>query len=296
MPFIVTSLYRPAECAPLSGDAARAAALVVAETREEAEAGRLVALLEKVELEDFPPKMRAIADGVGREVALKLFRHAPRQIMGVPGREGLRLCIYVPVVATTRHRLAAALGMADFRRLVSAFGGRVLNLPNCGGVAAKLRNRMICDALVRGRAVEALARETGLTVRQVRNIAQDHLLPQSVRPLARLLGVRKALHLIAELPRIKAGVAGREGRRVLLYVPKVMPEDHRLVQILGMADARRLANAFGGELLAPANCHDYERLLRNRQIVRLAAGGVSGAELAVRFGLTQRSVRNIIRM
>lgn len=293
MPFVVRSLYKPAQFVVARDHGADA--LAVADTRDEAEAQRMIALLERAAIEDFPPKMRVIATAVSKDAFLKLLRHAPRRYCGVAGREGMRLWVYVPAAAKLDHRLAEVLGMDDFERLVHHYARQVLHIANCSSVAAAIRNQAICDALVRGQAVADVAANMGLTARQVRNIARDALMPRSVRPLARVLGTRKAVYLIGQLPHIKAGVEGKQGRRVMLYVPKILPPDHRLIQILGAADAGRLVDAFGGETLYPANCNDYERRDRNRQIVRLAGKGVLGAELAEKFGLTTRSVRNILR-
>ncbi len=295
MPFVVRSLYQPAQFVAAAHVDEQRQSLVVAETRDEAEAARLIALLAQAEIDDFPPKMRMIAHVVGKDGFLKLLHHAPRRYCGVEGREGMRLWVYVPAVAKPDHRLAEVLGMAAFERLVHQYARQVLQIANCTSVATAMRNQAICGALLRGQAAADVAADMGLTQRQVRNIARDALMPRSVRPLARVLGTRKAVYLIGQLPHIKAGVAGKQGRRVMLYVPKILPPEHRLIQILGAADAARLVDAFGGETLYPANCNDYERRDRNRQIVRLAGKGVSGAELAEKFGLTTRSVRNILR-
>lgn len=295
MPFVVRSLYQPAQFLDALGAADRRQFIAVADDRHEAERVRLIALLTQADIANFPTSVRTIAHLVGKDGLLKLLQLCSRGYCGVQGREGLRLWLYVPAVARPDHRLASALGMAAFERLVAQYARQVLQIANCNSVVTTMRNRAISNALVRGQAVVDVAAAMGLTARQVRNIARDTLIPRSVRPIARVLGARKALYLIGKLPHIQAGVEGKVGRRVMLYVPKVLPPDHRLIRILGAVDAARLVDAFGGETLYPANCNDLERCERNREMIKLARRGVSGAELAAKFGLTTRSVRNILK-
>ena len=78
-------------------------------------------------------------------------------------------------------------------------------------------------------------------------------LPSSVQPIAAVIGRRAALYLIGQLPVAVRGKSGKQSRRVQLYVPKTLDEDHRLVQILGPQKAAALVAEFGGEMLYPAN-------------------------------------------
>lgn len=76
-------------------------------------------------------------------------------------------------------------------------------------------------------------------------------LPKSVQEIADVIGEAQALLLIQNLPTY---VGSNKHTRPMLYVPKNLPADHRLVQILGWHDALRLVYHFGGEILYPANC------------------------------------------
>ena len=116
-------------------------------------------------------------------------------------------------------------------------------------------------------------------------------LPSTVREIAEVIGRSETLRLIGRLPRCWAGSEGSKSQRVIMYVPKRLTDDHRLVSILGPKLASRLVEAFGGEILYPANCHHIEVNHRNRRIVELLAEGLTAAQVAEEFGVSVRYVR-----
>jgi hypothetical protein len=120
-------------------------------------------------------------------------------------------------------------------------------------------------------------------------------LPGVVEEIAEVIGHERALYLIGQLPRCEGGGRAYPGKRasqVVLYVPKPhrLGPTHELVRILGQDDAMALCEAFGGELLKPANCDAIRLAFRNTSLVEMAAAGVSDTELAEIFGLTRRRV------
>lgn len=120
-------------------------------------------------------------------------------------------------------------------------------------------------------------------------------LPASVQPIAKVIGVIKAVHLIANLPRTKVKSKHHNcvESRVSLYVPHELTDDHQLVSILGSDDAKRLSSAFGGEILYPGNCMNIYRKHRNERIAKAIIAGVSIKELAQRYSLSVKQVLNI---
>ena len=110
-----------------------------------------------------------------------------------------------------------------------------------------------------------------------------------------MIGRERALYLIGQLPRYIGGVEGKKSSRVILYVPtlKRMPVDHQLVRILGWKDAEKLAKAFGGEILKPANCNEIYREYRDRAITGMLQAGMTTANIAAIVGVTDRHVRNL---
>jgi hypothetical protein len=130
-------------------------------------------------------------------------------------------------------------------------------------------------------------------VRQKRLARARAGLPASVEEIAEVIGRERALYLIGKLPRCRP--PSGEGRtQVILYVPKTITPDHRLVQILGQEDAERLVEAFGGEILKPGTCRQIYRVYRDQGIVRAVNDGVPTAMVAAWFGLSSRHVLNVL--
>lgn len=114
-------------------------------------------------------------------------------------------------------------------------------------------------------------------------------LPPSTQEIADVIGREKALFLIGQLK----PTPGRSWR-VCLYVPRRMPLDHWLVRLLGYQDAEELRREFGGIILQPGSCSHLVREFRNREVRRMAAEGMSHAEIADAVGLSSRHVRNLL--
>lgn len=121
-------------------------------------------------------------------------------------------------------------------------------------------------------------------------------LPGVAQEIANVIGRERTLFLIGQLPRHYGGPAGKKCWRVLLYVPRVdrMRADHRLVDILGRADAETLCDHFGGEILQVANCNSVAVAFRNRELLKSAAAGLPRSELAAIFDLTERRVAQLV--
>lgn len=120
-------------------------------------------------------------------------------------------------------------------------------------------------------------------------------LPDSVQDIADVIGRDQALWLIGQLPTSYAGSkkANKQSTRRVLYVPKrLMPKD-RLVRLLGWQDACKMAQAFSGMLMQPANCAEVYRPHRDANIARLVHDGMAVKMVAEWFGLSDRTVKNI---
>lgn len=119
-------------------------------------------------------------------------------------------------------------------------------------------------------------------------------LPESVQEIADVIGTSAALRLVCQLPSRYRSHNDRS-RRVIMYVPKRLRPDHRLVEILGFETARKLVDAFGGEIMYPANCRFVFDRYRDEAIVRMIDEGARVEVVACLFGMTERHVRNITR-
>lgn len=116
-------------------------------------------------------------------------------------------------------------------------------------------------------------------------------LPKSVQEIADVIGRDLALHLVACLPR--AYSVGHAGGQVILYVPKRISPDHKLVSLIGWNAAERLTRIFGGEILQPATCAHLYRDFRDENIRRLLLEGHAVELIAEWFGVSERHVRGV---
>lgn len=118
-------------------------------------------------------------------------------------------------------------------------------------------------------------------------------LPRTAQELADVIGRDCALRLIGQLPRCSPS---GHSEVVMLYVPKELAPDHRLVRLIGWDAAARLVDAFGGEVLLPANCANLYRAFRDRSIARLhAEHDLPVKVIAEWFEVSDRHVRNVLR-
>lgn len=115
------------------------------------------------------------------------------------------------------------------------------------------------------------------------------VLPESVAEIAEVIGREKALYLIGQLPS-----SGSRKWRKCVYIPKYLPADHKLVELLGWNDAAKLSYAFAGMILQPSNCRFLHRAHRNREIHRMDAEGLSVIKIADMVELSAYRVREII--
>lgn len=127
-------------------------------------------------------------------------------------------------------------------------------------------------------------------------------LPPVVEELVQVLGRGRTLYLIGQLPvcfvkdrRWTPRANSKGSRRVILYVPKRLKPDHRLVTILGWNDAQRLVDAFGGEIVCPPTLHDIVYKPFRDAAIRAHAEAGTPSTLAEWFGLPESTVRLILQ-
>lgn len=106
----------------------------------------------------------------------------------------------------------------------------------------------------------------------------EHLLPHSVREIARLIGLPATLKLVEHY------------QGVPMWVPVNYDPDHVLVKLVGHDAALQLIGHFGGEKPEIPRCVDAIRAVRNAKI---SISDKSQRELALEHGLTVRQIRNI---
>lgn len=115
-------------------------------------------------------------------------------------------------------------------------------------------------------------------------------LPKSVQEIAEVIGHEKALWLVRQLP-----PCGKRDRRRNLYVPKPnnLTTNHKLVELLGWADAMSMCEAIGPKTLQPSLQY-YDRALDNRDILTLKDKGYEVSQIAQEKGCSEKWVQNVI--
>lgn len=120
-------------------------------------------------------------------------------------------------------------------------------------------------------------------------------LPASVRDIAAVIGVEATLRLIGGLPTCYSGKPGKASRRVIMYVPKNINPDHRLVSIVGLDASLKLVKEFGGEILYPGNCRSIYIKFRNESILNELAQGRDPKVIADEMRISSKMVMNIMQ-
>lgn len=81
-----------------------------------------------------------------------------------------------------------------------------------------------------------------------------------------------------------------------LYIPVRMQADHPLSRLVGYAAAIALSDAYGGQEHFDVPKGDAsDRLCRDKSILEDRKAGLSGKQVAMKYRLTERQVRNIFR-
>lgn len=121
-------------------------------------------------------------------------------------------------------------------------------------------------------------------------------LPESVREIAEVIGRYDALRLIKQLPKT---AHGRHIAKPIMYVPKSMSLSNTwacfYLTALGWDKAMRLIRAFGGEILYPANCKQFESRQRDHDIRACLAAGEDADLIATIFNVPRRHVMKLQR-
>lgn len=94
--------------------------------------------------------------------------------------------------------------------------------------------------------------------------------------------------------RLATALCRSEGGRSC-YVPVRLSNRARLVNLIGRAATAQLQTRWAGRWIMLPTLADADRDQRNDLIRKMAADGISNRELALRFDLTTRMIRNILR-
>jgi len=108
-------------------------------------------------------------------------------------------------------------------------------------------------------------------------------LPESLHDMMAVISLQSLLILIKT----------QGGTRVI--IPKNIKPDHWLVGLIGMDDVKKLAALYGGELVKMPRCTKLLALARDIKILQDRRARLSGAQLALKYGMTERGIHKSLR-
>ena len=112
---------------------------------------------------------------------------------------------------------------------------------------------------------------------------EQRYLPGILQEFAVLIGLAGTLRIVETYGGVR------------LYVPKTVDGDHDLVKLIGIEAARKLAAEYGGELhMDIPRAVAATRAARDACIHADRAAGMTHRELALKYKLTERQIRNIL--
>ena len=119
-------------------------------------------------------------------------------------------------------------------------------------------------------------------------------LPERTQLIADVIGRERALYFVSVLQKRPCSNP-KQPQRLYVYIPQKLHDGHMLVQLLGWDDASKLVKAYGGEGMHLSECTNVKRGWRNVVIQRMKDEGISTADLAKRFAITQKQVSRIVK-
>ncbi|WP_297341635.1 hypothetical protein [Pseudophaeobacter sp.] len=114
-------------------------------------------------------------------------------------------------------------------------------------------------------------------------------LPESVEEIAEVIGRGNAVRLVEG-----TRASGKRRWRRSLYVPKEMPEDHRIASMVGLDAATRLSFSHGNCIIELPSCHGLRKAYLTDHTMRLNDGGATTAEIARELGVELKTVNSLL--
>ena len=114
-------------------------------------------------------------------------------------------------------------------------------------------------------------------------------LPESVEEIAEVIGRGNAVRLVEG-----TRASGKRRWRRSLYVPAEMPEDHRIVSMVGLEVATRLSFSHGNCIVELPSCFALRKAYAADYSLHLTAAGASEAEIARELGVELKTVRSLL--
>jgi hypothetical protein len=114
-------------------------------------------------------------------------------------------------------------------------------------------------------------------------------LPESVEEIAEVIGRGHAVRLVEG-----TRASGKRRWRRSLYVPKEMPEDHRIASMVGLDAATRLSFSHGNCIVELPSCFALRKAYAADYAQQLTDAGASEGEIAKEMGVEPKTVRGLL--
>jgi hypothetical protein len=114
-------------------------------------------------------------------------------------------------------------------------------------------------------------------------------LPESVEEIAEVIGRGNAVRLVEG-----TRASGKRRWRRSLYVPKEMPEDHRIASMVGLDAATRLSFSHGNCIVELPSCFALRKAYAADYAQQLTDAGASEGEIAKEMGVEPKTVRGLL--
>jgi hypothetical protein len=114
-------------------------------------------------------------------------------------------------------------------------------------------------------------------------------LPESVEEIAEVIGRGNAVRLVEG-----TRASGKRRWRRSLYVPKEMPEDHRIASMVGLDAATRLSFSHGNCIVELPSCFALRKAYAADYGLRLSDAGASETEIAKELGIEPKTVKGLL--
>lgn len=114
-------------------------------------------------------------------------------------------------------------------------------------------------------------------------------LPESVEEIAEVIGRGHAVRLVEG-----TRASGKRRWRRSLYVPKEMPEGHRIASMVGLDAATRLSFSHGNCIIELPSCFALRKAYAAAYAQQLADAGASEGEIAKEMGVEPKTVKGLL--
>ena len=123
----------------------------------------------------------------------------------------------------------------------------------------------------------------------------DYQFQGELKDIAEVIGRSQTFILLGRLPIHKSS---NSTKSLSLYVPRVINSGRwssLMVEAIGLEKTKQLVEHFGGRNFVFSTLTQISKSFRNKSVVAQHAEGFSVQELAIRFELSERGIKNILK-